>query len=143
MDLTTIPSTDLSAPFWRGLQEGRLCLQLCARCDSRVFYPRERCPHCFGPLEWSEHPGVGTLTSTTVIHLSATYAAWTPYVLGIVDLDGARLFSVIVSDGSPRIGDEVRFHPDVDALPEVRGMPTPFVFNHISRRPGPVPGDDQ
>jgi uncharacterized protein len=78
------------APFWRGCAERRLLMPRCA--DGHVIWPpRPACPRCGAAVaQWAEVAGTGRLYSWTVVHRTRLrwYAERTPYVVGIVELDG-------------------------------------------------------
>lgn len=102
-----------SAPYWDAAREHRLVLQRCTACDRHVFYPRGICPHCHGgPLDWVEASGGGVVHSFTVAHRPAgpAFAARTPYVVVLVDLDeGPRMLSNLHVDdvATVRVGQRV------------------------------------
>jgi len=39
--------TEISEPFWTGLSEGRILIQVCQDCGHRFFYSRRHCPQCW------------------------------------------------------------------------------------------------
>jgi uncharacterized OB-fold protein len=91
--------TPTSRPFWDGLADGVVRLQHCTACDGWVFYPRSRCSHCLADaLEWREVSGAATLYSWTVCERAPSphFAAWTPYVLAVVELaEGVRMTTLL------------------------------------------------
>lgn len=96
--------TPTSRPFWDGLAEGRVCIQQCPACEAWIFYPRSRCPRCLaGGLGWREVSGAATLYSWTLCRRppSPHFAAWTPYLLAVVELaEGVRM-TTILEDADP------------------------------------------
>lgn len=93
------PVEPISQPFWDATRDRRLVVQWCLDCDRPVFYPRERCPVCFGErLEWRPCRGTGTLYSFTVNHLSADPAGGDgPFAVALVELaEGHRMMSNLV-----------------------------------------------
>jgi len=92
--------TPTSRPFWDGLAEDRVCLQQCSACDHWVFYPRSRCSACLADaLVWREVSGAATLYTWTVCHRAPSphFAAWTPFVLAVVELsEGVRMTTTLV-----------------------------------------------
>jgi uncharacterized OB-fold protein len=40
--------SEVSQPYWQGLDAGEIRLQCRAGCNRSVFYPRRHCPHCSG-----------------------------------------------------------------------------------------------
>jgi len=89
-----------SAEFWRRVAAHALALQRCAGCGTVRFYPRALCPECLSDrVEWLPVSGRATVYSFTVCHrpAAAAFAAATPYIVALVDLDeGARLLSNLV-----------------------------------------------
>ena len=62
--------TEISAPFWNGLKEGRILLQQCNACQAWNFYPRRHCARCLAhDLTWKEVSGRGTLYTFTVARI--------------------------------------------------------------------------
>lgn len=93
-------STELTAPFWQGAQEGRLTIQQCCDCGRHIFYPRNICPHCWSKsLIWQKASGQGWLKSYSRVHRPG-HPGWmpvAPYVVGLVELDeGPTMLSFIV-----------------------------------------------
>jgi uncharacterized OB-fold protein len=89
-----------SRPFWEAARKHELTLQRCGGCGKFIYYPRDRCPHCFSDnLSWNRVTGRGTLYSYTVVHRASSRAfADAPYVLAIVELDeGPRMTTNIVA----------------------------------------------
>lgn len=86
--------TTLSAPYWQGLQEGRLLLQACTQCGSLRHYPRLLCTRCYSDgVRWLQAEGGGRIHSWTVAHhaFHASFAGALPYTLVTVDLkEGPR-----------------------------------------------------
>jgi uncharacterized OB-fold protein len=92
--------TPTSRPFWEAAKRHELKIQHCGACGKYVYYPRDRCPHCFADqLAWKQVSGRGKVYSYTVVRrASARSFADAPYVLAIVQLDeGPRLTSNIVA----------------------------------------------
>lgn len=93
-----------SKPFWDAAKQHKLVYQRCAKCGTRVFYPRDVCPgpECFGigTLEWVEASGKGWVYSFT-ISMQPQHPAFNddvPYVLAIIELDeGVRMNSNIIN----------------------------------------------
>ena len=75
--------------------------------------PRKFCPHCWSDqLEWVDSKGHGTVHSFSIVHRAPTpvFAASTPYVIALIDLDeGPRMFANVVGDDALEvaIGDRV------------------------------------
>ena len=90
-----------SRPFWEGLAQGKLRSQQCDSCHKFIFYPRSLCPHCgTDQIQWREAAGTGTIYSYTVVHQGfGPFAAQTPFVVALVDLDeGVRMMTRIIAD---------------------------------------------
>ena len=109
-------STQL-ARFYESLKAGRLTTTRCPK-DGLVWPPRLVCPRCHsGSLEWTDLPQVGRIYAFSAVLAGAPMGMESdvPYVVGLIDLEGAalRLFGRIV--GTPwnecRIGQPVRVEP--------------------------------
>lgn len=86
-------------PHWLAARAGRLVLPYCERCGRFEWPARATCAVCDSPLVWRECAGTGTLLTWSVVHRapSPEWAAQTPYVVAIVELDeGARFMSNMV-----------------------------------------------
>ncbi|MHB1585461.1 MAG: Zn-ribbon domain-containing OB-fold protein [Acidimicrobiales bacterium] len=96
----SLPNPDhVSGHYWQSAADGRLVLQRCRSCGAYQFYPRSLCTSCAGETEWVEASGRGTLHTYTVIrqNKSPAFAALSPYVVGIVELDeGVRMMTNVV-----------------------------------------------
>jgi uncharacterized OB-fold protein len=93
--------TPTSRPFWEAARRHELSLQRCAACKAFIYYPRERCPHCFSDrLSWERVSGRGKVYSYTVVRRASSRAFAEPYVLAIVELEeGPRMTTNI--DAAP------------------------------------------
>lgn len=111
--------TETSRPFWDAAKQHRLQLQHCGGCQSFIYYPRDRCPHCLSDqLEWRPVSGKGKVYSyTTVRRASVRSFADKPYVLAIVELD-----------------EGIRMTTNIEAPPEsVKiGMPVTVFFDDVT-----------
>lgn len=87
----TLPApTELTAPFWDGLAEGRLMVQRCKACDQHVFRPEAACTRCLAtPLEWVQSSGTGTVYSHSVVHRAPHPDAVVPFVVAVIEVDRA------------------------------------------------------
>lgn len=98
--LRALPAPDnASVYYWQSAAEGRLVIQRCTTCGAYQFYPRALCTNCAGDTEWVEASGRGTLHTYTVIrqNRSEAFAALSPYVVGIVELEeGVRMMTNVV-----------------------------------------------
>lgn len=96
-----VPQTQpWSEKFWEGTREGKLLIQVCKECDSRIFYPRKFCPECWSEkLDWIAASGKGTVLtfSTAYDMVEPKFMDELPYTLAYVDLEeGVRLMTRIV-----------------------------------------------
>ncbi len=109
-----------SRPFWDAARRHDLKLQRCAGCGKFIFYPRTRCPYCFGDqLEWRAVSGRGKVYSYTVVRRASHRAFTDPYVLAIVELEeGPRMTTnIVAAPESVRVDLPVVVHFD-DVTPE-------------------------
>lgn len=93
--------TQVSAPFWQSVEEGKVKLPFCNNCQSFFFYPRSFCPSCWSDsLDWKEISGYGRVWSFTEVHFPFFRGEWRdriPYVVALVELEeGVRLLSNII-----------------------------------------------
>jgi uncharacterized OB-fold protein len=102
-----------TAPFYGGLDDGRLMLQECTVCG-RVRYPiAPVCPYCQADAHrWKTVDGRGTVHSWVRYHrcFVSAFEALVPYVVLTVQLDeGPRLFGRLVgaTTDTVHIGDRV------------------------------------
>ena len=95
-------STELSAPYWRALDEGRLVFQRCMACRHAWLPARSECPRCLAPQPtWETASGAGRLVSWVVYHHAyhPYFASRLPYNVAVVELaEGPRLITNIVQD---------------------------------------------
>jgi uncharacterized OB-fold protein len=89
-----------SERFWAGTREGRLLIQTCKDCKSKIFYPRKRCPECWsGNLDWVQASGKARVFtfSTAYSMVEPKFMDELPYTLAYVDLEeGVRMMTRIV-----------------------------------------------
>lgn len=85
--------TPETRPFWEAANEGRLLLPRCRSCGRVHYYPRARCPFCWGPAdEWIEAQGEGEIYSYSIMR-----RADPPYVIAYVSLaEGVRMLTNII-----------------------------------------------
>lgn len=80
--------------------ERSLSIQYCPACAQYIFYPRERCPHCWqGMPEWRKTSGRGTVYTYTIVRKSylPEFAPRVPYIYALVELEeGIRIPSNIM-----------------------------------------------
>jgi len=89
--------TPETRPYWDGCRNGELKLQRCDSCGGYQFFPRMMCCHCDGDsVTWTRVSGRGRVRSYTVVRrpVSKAYAAETPYIVALVELEeGPTLMS--------------------------------------------------
>ncbi|MDZ3992002.1 hypothetical protein PspTeo4_13928 [Pseudomonas sp. Teo4] len=113
-------ATEISAPFWEGLQARRLLIQQCNACAQWLFYPRRHCPACLAhDLSWREVAGQATLYSYTLTRIPTLpdFIDEMPQKLAVVELaEGVRINTTLVGL------DEAQIHV---------GMPLQPVFAQV------------
>jgi uncharacterized protein len=107
-----IPVSDPdSAPFWEGLQRGKLMLCRCDDTGKWIHPPLERSRFTGGPVHFEEVSGKGTIFSYIVVRQSLVPGRNPPYVIGLVELaeqPGLRISAIIAADATEvRIGQQV------------------------------------
>ncbi|CAN5829701.1 OB-fold domain-containing protein [soil metagenome] len=133
-------ASPLTRPFWDAAREERLLIQHCRSCTRWVFYPRQRCPHCWADeLEWREASGRARIVSFTVVQRAGhpAFADDVPYVVALIDLEeGPRMLTNIVelTLSELDVGDAVevawQHHPS-HSLPQFR--PVRDIDDHAQR----------
>ena len=112
--------TELNAPHWTGLAEGRLRFQRCGACGNAWLPAREACPRCLADgATWEDASGRAKLVSWVVYHQSfhPAFAGRLPYTVAVVELDeGPRLYTNIVGVGDP---EALRIDQPLDVVFEV------------------------
>lgn len=99
--------TEVSAPFWQGLQRGVLCYQRCRACGHAWLPARSECPGCLAAdSDWVPASGGARLISWVVYHVAyhPAFEKRLPYHVAVVELDeGPRLISNLVglADAAP------------------------------------------
>jgi uncharacterized protein len=126
------PANADTAPYFDGLDQGKLLIQRSARTGETWFYPRMFAPSDWSRdgIEWVEASGQGTVYSFSVIHRAPfpAFAERVPYVIALVDLaEGPRMMTNIVGEDALdiAIGDavQVEFEPrgsEGQQLPQFR-----------------------
>lgn len=106
--------TEISAPFWQGLREGRLQLQHCRACGHWIFFPRRHCDKCWShDIEWKAVTGEGSLYTYTLTRIPTLpdFADDMPQKMAVVELDeGVRINTTLVGvdEGEIRVGMRVK-----------------------------------
>jgi uncharacterized protein len=86
------PAPDVdSEGFWAATAEGHLAFCRCVECGVWLHPPLERCRRCEGATAFEAVTGTGTIYSFIVQRQPsvAGYLDAIPYVVALVDLDGA------------------------------------------------------
>lgn len=85
-------------PFWQYVEEQRLHLQYCARCDQCWYPPGPACPRCLSSnWSWEQVAGRGTLISWATFHRQYFDSLPPPYTVVAGELDeGPILITDIV-----------------------------------------------
>jgi len=97
--------SEVTAPYWRALDEGRLTFQRCGACNHAWLPARTECPRCLArEVSWETASGKARLVSWVVYHhgYHPYFAARLPYTVGVVELaEGPRLISGLVAGDHP------------------------------------------
>ena len=100
-----VPDPDgLSAPYWQGLQEGRIRVQRCNVCKTWQWGPEWICHRCHSEdLAWEEVAGEGVIYSSErawhPVHPALNNAG--PYLVVLVELPhagGVRMIGNLLGD---------------------------------------------
>ncbi len=107
-------ATELTAPYWEGLEQGELRLQRCEDCGTYQYPPETFCRACPSErLEWRAVDGGGSVYSFIIVrqrYLPA-FGDLIPYNVAIVELDeGPRVIANLldVDNEAIEIGMRVR-----------------------------------
>jgi uncharacterized OB-fold protein len=96
----TPPVNELTAPYWKALDEGRLTFQRCPACAHAWLPARSECPRCLARgARWETASGRARLVSWVVYHHAYHdyYATRLPYNVAVVELaEGPRIISNVV-----------------------------------------------
>jgi len=110
-----------SEKFWEGTKQGKLLIQCCNDCQSKIFYPRKFCPECWSAnLSWMEASGRAKIYtfSTAYANVEPKFVDELPYTIAYVDLDeGVRMMTRIV-DCKP---EDIKFDMEVEVVFRERG----------------------
>lgn len=103
MELPKPVPTELTATYWKALDEGRLVFQRCA-CGHAWLPAMRHCPACLaeGP-RWETASGRGRIVSWVVYHTAyhEAFASRLPYNVALVELEeGPRLITNILDDNA-------------------------------------------
>ena len=107
--------TDISAPFWDGLESGRVTLPRCRSCGHWIFDPRRHGDACWShDLEWQDVSGAGSLYTYTLTRIPTLpdFADEMPQALAVVELDqGVRINTTLVGLAEDEIRVGMRLKP--------------------------------
>ncbi|MBU0555005.1 MAG: SDR family NAD(P)-dependent oxidoreductase [Alphaproteobacteria bacterium] len=110
---------------------GRFVLQVCTKCGTATYPPRDACPACWGELVWQDCKSGGQLLANTIIHATTDlyFRDHLPWRMGTVALDAGPVALVhLHRDLAPEDRVEVRLMLDrggnaaLFALPPDRGF---------------------
>lgn len=112
--------TEISAPYWNGLKEGRLTLPHCKSCGHWIFFPRRHCDKCWSQdLEWKEVKGTGTLYTYTLTRVPTLpdFADEMPQKMAVVELDeGVRINTTLIGVDESEVKVGMRVKPVFDTV---------------------------
>jgi len=106
-----IELSEITRPFWEGLEQGVFQTTKCLECKKIMFPPKAICPKCLSrELEWQSIRGDGVLYSYTTIHAAPPmFSAQKPLRVAIVDLEeGLRLVCRLLGTDEPVLNSPVR-----------------------------------
>ena len=104
-----------SIAFYEAAKTGKFMIRRCTKCKKPHWYPRALCPFCFGPTEWEEASGKGTIYSHSTMRRAG-------YTIAYVKLaEGPTMLTNLV-DCDPdkiKIGQavEIKWTPTEDGPP--------------------------
>ncbi len=145
-DAFPLPDVDdpLTAPFFAAAARNELAIPRCERCDRFVWYPKEHCPHCDGPLTWTAVSGRASLFTWAVVRRAflPAFADQVPFVTALVALDedpAVRLCTYLVD-----VDPDAELHADTPVAVTFRELAFSTVPNRSVRVPmfAVVPGSD-
>ena len=118
------PRNTAERPFWEGLAEGEVRVEVCDHCGTKRFPASRYCPSCHKVgARWVAVEPTGTIESFCVFHKAyfPGFAAEMPYAVVEVKLDcGVKFFSNMVEtpNDAIRTGQRVRaaFVPEGDVV---------------------------
>ena len=96
MSERTIPPPNVNPEtkrFWEAAAEGRLLIGRCRACGRAHYYPRARCPECWGETDWEPASGQAVIYTFSV----QRRGPGAPYAIGYVTLaEGPSLLTNFV-----------------------------------------------
>ncbi|OKH86317.1 SDR family NAD(P)-dependent oxidoreductase [Thalassospira sp. TSL5-1] len=107
--------------------QGSFVLQVCDRCAVVTYPPRDRCPRCWGELNWKDQPRGAVVEAETTVRatIDLFFREHLPWRIGSVRLDAGPM-AIVHLHGDVKQGDRVRMElrldrggaPALFALPE-------------------------
>ena len=89
-----------SLPWWRAAAEHRFTVQRCTDCSHLRLPAAPLCPSCRSfASDWMEVPGRGHLYTYTIVHRPIAPDQTVPFVVAVVELEGAPGVRIISSSG--------------------------------------------
>ena len=119
--------------FWKGIEEKRLVLPICAVCGTSPGLPTVTCPSCGSfDFNWHDHEWEGMIYSWTTLHRQRHPNFPTPLTVAVISLSDApavHLVCRIVSTETsfPEIGARGRVQAS-NVLESERLLPSPLTF---------------
>lgn len=134
--------TEISAPYWAGLQAHEVRLQQCEH-GHWLFFPRTHCPRCGSrQLTWRTVSGEGQLYTYTVARVPTMpeFTDEMPQLLAVVELDeGVHINTTLVGVAPEQLRVGQRLRPVFDERP---GSATLLRFTPVeSNHPGVIAGE--
>ena len=122
-----------------GAAEGRFELQVCAKCGTTQYPPREACVRCLGTeLRWRPQPGTGELIASTLLRHShdVFFRERLPWRLGMIRLDAGPTVVVHLHGDVPAAPARVRVGARLDkaGMAVLVGFPEKDVANMADDR---------
>lgn len=110
--------------------QGRFVLQSCDACKTATYPPRDRCPTCWGTLQWQDQSHGAVIKAETTIRTSSDlfFRNHLPWRVGAAQLDAGPM-AMVHLHGEVKVGDRVKMvllldrggNPALFALPEKGG----------------------
>ena len=107
----------IASPMTEAAAKGRFELQVCQRCATVQYPPREACHRCLSDqLVWTLQPGDGELLARTVLHHSFEpyFIERLPWTIGMIKLDAGPTVVAHLPTRAPRPPARVRVSAHVD-----------------------------
>ncbi|WP_166418699.1 SDR family NAD(P)-dependent oxidoreductase [Cochlodiniinecator piscidefendens] len=95
--------------------QGRFVLQVCDYCCTATYPPRDRCPKCWGTLDWQDQPTGATVMTETTIRVTTDlfFKEHAPWRVGSVQLEAGPT-AIVHLHSDVRPGDRVRMELKLD-----------------------------